>query len=275
MSENSTSVTEPSFEPSNVLGPLFGLAGKNAVVTGAGSGIGREIARLFASTGAKVVIADLNLQSADEVAAELRKKGQEAIAVECDTTDENAVTRLFQTAEREFGDVDVLVNNAGIFPNKPLLDLTSAEWSKVQDVNIKGYFFCARQAAMHMKAHGKGGRIVNISSIASLHPVLKGYAAYGASKGAVNAFTRSIALEVADFGITVNALAVGGVEMKNRPTSDGTRAPVTGPATQPGRFLLGPASAARHAAVALFLASDAASHMTGEVIVADCGFRLT
>jgi NAD(P)-dependent dehydrogenase (short-subunit alcohol dehydrogenase family) len=260
---------------SDTVNALFGLSGKIAVVTGAAAGIGREIARLFAAAGARVVVADLNAEGADAVAAELEADGRKAIAVPCDTTSEKDVAALFETTRRQFGGVDILVNNAGIFPLKPLLDLSIADWNKVQRVNVDGYFLCARAAVALMKECGEGGRIINISSIASLHPVLKGYAAYGASKGAVNAFTRTIALEVAEFGITVNALLIGGVEMKNRPTSDGTRAPVSGPATQPGRFLLGPASAAKHAGVALFLAGDAASHMTGELVVADCGFLLT
>jgi len=266
---------EPMARAPSPLEDLFGLRGKVAVVTGGASGIGREIARLFTTAGAKLVVADLNLEGAAAVVTELVAEGGEAVAIGCDTTDEDAVSELFAGAVSKFGRVDILVNNAGIFPVQPFLDLTTKEWSRVQDVNMKGYFLCTREAVTHMKERGAGGRIVNVSSIASLHPMLKGYAAYGASKGAVNAFTRSVALEVADFGVTVNALLIGGVEMKNRATRDVSKAAVTGPATQPGRFLLGPASAAQHAGVILFLASDAASHMTGELVVADCGFLLT
>jgi NAD(P)-dependent dehydrogenase (short-subunit alcohol dehydrogenase family) len=268
-----TNPLDAAGSPAELFSALFGLAGEVAVITGAAGALGREMSRMFAIAGAAVVVADLDLPRAEEVAATIRDKGGRALAVALDVTEEAQIVSLFLRVRQEFGGVSILVNNAGIFPVRPLVDMSVSEWDKVLDLNLRGTFICTREAVRSMKATGKRGRVVNISSIASLHPVLQGYAHYGASKGGINMFTKEVALEVAEYGINVNALLIGGVSSPGR--KPGAVSTVKGPATQPGRFLLGAADPWRHAVGALFLAGPGASHMTGELLVADGGFLVT
>lgn len=261
--------------PAELLTTLFGLIGKTAIITGGGAGLGRDLSLMFAGAGAHVVTADLNAEAAIGVAREIVERGGSAEGHFVDVTDEASVISLFDTVKANTGGADILVNNVGAYPNCPLLEMTVEAWEFVQNVNLKGTFLCTREAVKQMKDRGNGGRIVNISSIASLHPALHGNAHYCASKGGVNMFTKEVALEVAEYGINVNVLAPGGVMTETRAKRVASSATWRGPATDSRRFLLGTAPPWKHASGALFLASAGAAHITGQVLVADGGFLIS
>lgn len=261
--------------PAELLLSLFGLEGQIAIITGGGAGLGSDLSLMFAGAGAHVITADLNEEAAKQIAATITERGGKATGMRVDVTDEASVLALFDYTKTTFGGADILINNVGAYPNKPLLEMSVDDWQFVQDVNLKGTFLCTREAVRQMKDCGKRGRIVNISSIASLHPALHGNAHYCASKGGVNMFSKEVALEAAEFGINVNVLAPGGVMTETRAKRVASAATWRGPATDSSRFLLGTAPPWKHAAGALFLASPGAAHITGQVLVADGGFLIS
>jgi NAD(P)-dependent dehydrogenase (short-subunit alcohol dehydrogenase family) len=260
-------------DSSAVLGPLFGLDGRVAAVTGAAEGMGQEIANLLAGSGASVAILDRNSDGAAEVARAIDHRGGRALAVGMDLADEKSIVAAIQEVAQRFGGIDILVNCAGI-QNRQLLTETSTElWDLVQSINSRGLFVCVREAARIMRAAGRGGRIVNISSMGSIHPIMPGLAAYNASKAAVNALTRSAALELSGDGITVNAILPGAVA-----TAGAAKAP--GPATS-GRVVAGLPPLGRLAtptdiaAAVLFLAGSGAGAITGQTLCIDAGYLLS
>ena len=238
-------------------------------------GIGHGIARFFANAGAKVVIADRNAKAAKAVADELNAAGSTRSSFfETDVSDEPSVLAMMKHAIETFGRLDILVNDAGIFPNKPIADMTLADWERVQAVNLRGTFLCLREAALHMRKQGSGGRIINISSIDSLHPSMVGLAHYDASKGGVNMLTRSAALEFGPDKILVNAILPGMIATEGVAAMTST---MTSAATElfSKRTILGRAGTPEDiAGCALFLASNAASYITGQTIVVDGGFLI-
>jgi len=255
-----------------LLARLFGLQGKVAAVTGAAEGIGREIAQHLALAGAGVAILDRNVEGAALVARDLNTAGR-AIAVEMNLGDETSIVEAFAATRRELGRIDILVNCAGI-QNRELITETSADlWDLLQRINSRGLFLCLREAAKIMRAANNGGRIINISSIGSVHPVMPGLSAYNASKSAVNALTRSAALELSQDRITVNAILPGAVA-----TAGASRAP--GPAPS-GRVVAGLPPLGRLAepsdiaAAALFFAGAASAAITGQMLVVDAGYLLS
>jgi NAD(P)-dependent dehydrogenase (short-subunit alcohol dehydrogenase family) len=260
-------------DSSAVLGPLFGLDGRVAAVTGAAEGMGQEIANLLAGSGASVAILDRNSDGAAEVARAIDHRGGRALAVGMDLADEKSIVAAIQEVAQRFGGIDILVNCAGI-QNRQLLTETSTElWDLVQSINSRGLFVCVREAARIMRAAGRGGRIVNISSMGSIHPIMPGLAAYNASKAAVNALTRSAALELSGDGITVNAILPGAVA-----TAGAAKAP--GPAPS-GRVVAGLPPLGRLAtptdiaAAVLFLAGSGAGAITGQTLCIDAGYLLS
>ncbi|MBI5104969.1 MAG: SDR family oxidoreductase [Solirubrobacterales bacterium] len=245
---------------------LLDLTGRTAVVTGGAMGIGLGIARRLHEAGAAVVVADLDAGAARDAVATLGG-GDRAIAFHGDVSDERTVNAMVAAAVDGFGGLDILVNNAGIYPNVPFLDIDSATFRRTIDVNLIGLFLCTQAAARRMVAQGRGGRIINITSIDALHPSMVGLAHYDASKHGVWGFTKNIALELAPHGIWVNALAPGGVTtpgVGEMPSEIMKAFEATIPMHRMGR----PDDIAR---AVLFLASDLSSYVTGAQLVVDGG----
>jgi NAD(P)-dependent dehydrogenase (short-subunit alcohol dehydrogenase family) len=186
------------------------LANRVVIISGSGRGIGREMARLFSSEGARIVVADIDAESAGAVAAEINAAGHVARATTVDVGDPAQFERLIRETVVHFGRLDVLVNNAGVGLNKPFLATTPAEWEQQLRVNLTGTFLCA-QAAAQVMVRQRAGTIVNVASISGQRGG-QGRAAYGASKAGVILLTKVMAVELAPLGIRVNAIAPGPVD---------------------------------------------------------------
>jgi NAD(P)-dependent dehydrogenase (short-subunit alcohol dehydrogenase family) len=193
------------------------LEGKTAVVTGAGSGIGRAVAQALAAEGAFVVLSGRTRDSLDATARELIGFGPVTLSVSCDVTEEQQVVHLFKEAARVRGTVDLLVNNAGAFDGGPLDELSLAAWQHVLAVNLTGPFLCTREAMRLMKNNG-GGRIINVGSISAQVPRMDS-AAYAASKHGLVGLTKAAALEGREHGIAVCCIHPGNVAVERRKSS--------------------------------------------------------
>ncbi len=260
--------------PESAIAHLFDLSEKAALVTGGAKGIGRAIAELLAQAGVGVAIVDPDGAEADKVAQALKQGGGRVLAVTGDVADEAAVRGAVDRVAGEFGRLDILVNNAGIFPRKVLRELELETWERTLAVNLRGPYLCTRFAAEKMIEGGKGGRIVNISSMNSLRTYL-GMAHYDASKAGLNALTRASALEYAPFGITVNTIAPGAVKTPGSiviRTELGGGDPAVADAAFAQRIPLGrwaePADIARSV---LLLVGEAAAYVTGQTLFVDGG----
>ncbi len=187
------------------------LGGQTAIITGGGSGIGAGIARAFGALGASVVLADVEPEPAQEVLSALEAAGAPALLVEVDVRDAAQVDALVEQTAARFGGVDVLVNSAGVGTLSSIVDMIEEEWDWVLGVNLKGTFLCTRAVARWWLRTGRRGKIINLSSINQAVP-LAGEAHYCASKGGVWMFTRAAALELAPYGIQVNAIAPAMIE---------------------------------------------------------------
>jgi NAD(P)-dependent dehydrogenase (short-subunit alcohol dehydrogenase family) len=187
----------------------FDLTGQVAFVTGASSGLGEHFAQTLAGAGAKVVIAARRVDRLADLAAKIEKDGGHALPVELDVTDADSVARAVKAAADGFGEMSILVNNAGVPPQALTLDMEEEEWDRVVGTNLKGAWLVAREIGRHMAAHGKGGRIINIASVLGWKTVAKGIQSYGVSKAGLVSMTETMALEVARHNILVNAIAPG------------------------------------------------------------------
>src|SRR3990172_3695397 len=191
------------------------VAGKVVVVTGSASGIGAQIALRFAEAGASVVLnADHNAQGLQQITRQIADLGGKASSVQADISQPDGVQKLFTAALDKFSRVDVLVNNAGVQPLAPLLEIDAAEWDLVVGTNLRGTFLCTQQAARRMISQGQGGSIINISSIEALSPA-PNHSHYGASKAGIDNFTKASALELGKYGIRVNAVLPGLIDTGN------------------------------------------------------------
>jgi NAD(P)-dependent dehydrogenase (short-subunit alcohol dehydrogenase family) len=245
--------------------------GETAVVTGGGRGMGRAVSMRLAAEGARVVVAELNAEHGEEVAADIRKAGGSAVAVAVDVSRTADVTRLFAEAVKAFETVDILVNNAGIAVARALVDYTEADWDRQMDVNVKGVFFCA-QAAARLMIPRRRGRIVNFASTSAFVSSSKPEVAYDTSKGAVRQMTVSLAAELAPHGINVNAVAPGTTATEMTKSSLATD---EGMAWQLARIPMGRVGQPDDIASAvLFLCSREASYVTGHTLVVDGGWLL-
>ncbi len=243
------------------------LATRCAFVTGAASGIGREIALTLAGNGAAVTVADRNLEGAETVAADIKGTGGRALAVRVDVTDSAEVAAGIEAAAVAFGSLDILVNVAGFGFNSPIVEMQEDDWDRVLGVNLKGQFLCSQAAARRMISQGTGGRIVNIASTAANNARYAG-GAYCAAKAGVVQLTRVLALELGEHGITVNAVGPGFTETPATVESteeyrDSFLAQV--PAGRPGRT-------SDIANAVLFLASPSSEYVNGQIIYVDGGY---
>ena len=248
----------------------FNLTGKTAFVTGAGRGLGLELALALAQAGADIVVAELDTDTGLEAAGRVEALGRRALAARTDVCDRTAVENAVRKALETFGRIDVLVNNAGIATWCPAEDVPPEEWQKVLDVNLNGVFNCCQAVGNVMIGQGSGS-IINIASMSSrIVNLPQRQASYNASKAAVVQLTRSLAIEWIKHGIRVNAISPGimATDMTNRHFDDPKVGPIwldRIPLGRPGRpEELGP--------LAVYLAADASSYMTGSNVVIDGGY---
>ena len=242
------------------------LASQTALVTGASKGVGKGIALELARSGCDIAVNYLNdAPGAEATAAEVRALGRRAIIVQGDVGTANEVARMFSEVERAFSRLNILVNNAGVQTWKPLLDLEEAEWDRVIRTNLKGCFLCTQRAARHLRAHG-GGAIINIGSGCN-KIAFPNLADYTASKGGIEMFTKSAAIELARHRIRVNCVAPGAVEIE-RTKQEAADYGRTWAAVTPLGRVGQPVDVARAVA---FLSSDAADFITGQTLFVDGG----
>ena len=247
--------------------PSFGIAGQVALVTGASSGIGRHFAVLLAAAGVKVALAARRVERLAELAREIEAAGGQSLPIACDVTRSDDVAAAVAAAENELGPLTLLVNNAGVVVSKPLFEHTEADWDHVIDTNLKGAWLMAREFAQHLVGLKRPGRIINISSVLGFRTIGR-VPAYCAAKAGLTHLTHVLAMELARFGILVNALAPGYVE------TDFNRAFFQ---TEPGKALISRIPLKRLGqtedldGALLFLASPASAYVTGTVISVDGG----
>jgi 2-dehydro-3-deoxy-D-gluconate 5-dehydrogenase len=247
---------------------IFHLRNRTAIVTGGNRGLGRTIALALAKQGANVAVVGRDKTRNAQVVSEIKQLGTKGIALSTDLTNINSIQEMVSKVIEEFGSVDILVNNAGISQTKFALEVTEEEWDKVMELNVKSLFFCSQVAAKTMKSQGYG-KIINIASVVGAVGDV-GISAYTASKGAVINLTRSLSLEWARYGITVNAIGPAYIEtemnqeelsnekVRNKIISKTPLKRLGNPEELEGAVML--------------LASDASSFITGQTIYVDGGW---
>jgi NAD(P)-dependent dehydrogenase (short-subunit alcohol dehydrogenase family) len=247
---------------------LFSLEGSVAIVTGAAGGIGCWLAAGLGAAGASVLVTDIEGSGLDELEASLRAAGVDASALQADLADEDALDRIVYTAAQRFGAVHVLVNNAAVNKRMPILEIDGDTWDRIVRINLRAPFFLAQRAAQEMIAQGAGGSIISISSL-NVAYALEHVAVYGATKAGISQMTRHMALEWAEYGIRVNAIAPGFMDT-----------PLAEPIwTDPGtsRWIHNrvpmerPGAPSELVGTCLLLASDAGSFLTGQTLIVDGG----
>jgi 3-oxoacyl-[acyl-carrier protein] reductase len=246
---------------------LVNLKGKIAIVTGAGHGIGREIALTLARNGAEVVVTDVS-DAIFEVGKQIEALGSKALPIKCDVTELEQAKDVEENVVKKYERIDILVNNAGIYPQKAFLEMTAEDWNKVLRINLNGAFHCTK-AVLPKMVKQKYGKIVNIASIAGAVVAFPNLVHYSASKAAIAGFTKSLALEVAQYGINVNAVAPGPIDVGEMPVDSemykqSVRAIPVGRMGKPADI----------ANLVAFLVSDEGNFITGQCVVSDGGYTL-
>jgi 2-deoxy-D-gluconate 3-dehydrogenase len=267
-------IQKPGVSTAETWGP-FSVTGLNTIVTGGAMGIGRGIVARFAEAGANVLIADLDEEVATRTAAQFGDQPGRVVAQRVDVSSADACESAVARCVAEFGSIDVLVNDAGIYPISPVLEMTEEFFDRVIAINLKGLVLMCQAAGRQFVQQSKGGRIVNIGSIDSIHPSSAGLAAYDASKGGVLMFSKNFALEMAPHGVNVNVIAPGGIN------TEGSAASLKGVSAEQMETMLAEfakliplgrmGESDDIAGVAVFLASPAARYMTGSLLVVDGG----
>ena len=254
------------------------LEDKIALVTGAGRGMGRAISLQLAEAGANIAVSDIDAATAEDTTVAVKQLGRESIALPADMGDVNDIDRMVRQAKDAFGRIDIVVNNAGVTKYLDIMDVVEKDWDRIHRVNAKGVFFCMQRVAREFIAHGQGGRIINIASIAG-----KGYAgtsnaAYAASKGAVIAMTQIAAHQLGRYDINVNAICPGSTLTMMGAEIMALRSETSGQSIQEleeardGRIPIGrPNEPEDIAAMALFLAGPGGRNITGQAINVDGG----
>lgn len=250
---------------------MFNLTGKVALVTGARRGMGRAHALALAGQGASIAVTDISKEECEVVVGEIKERGGEARAWKLDVTDNREIDAVFGEAAAHFGRLDILINNAGIFSPKQALEMSEEEWEKTININLRGEFFCAQRAAKEM-AKNKWGRIVNIASIASggVGMGIAWGAHYTASKGGIIGMTETFAIELAEHGITVNAIAPGAIDTPMLGDAGTESEEMQGWIKRIPLHRIGKPEEV--AAAAVFLASEEASYVTGVALYVDGGW---
>ena len=246
---------------------MFDLKGKVAIVTGAGRGIGKEIALTLARAGADVVVTDV-ADTVFETKKEIEAQKVQSLAIICDVANHQEVENAKNQALQKFQRIDILVNNAGIYPQKPFLEMTEGDWHKVVHVNLYGVFHFTK-AFLPGMVERKYGKIINLSSISGPVVAFPNLVHYSSSKGAISGFTKALALEMAHYKINVNAVAPGPIDVGGIPADEAMMSMIIRgiPLGRMGK----PIDIAN---LIVFLASDEASFITGQTIVSDGGYTI-
>lgn len=248
---------------------LFDLSGQTAIVTGGGRGLGQQIAEAYAEAGANVVVCSRKLEACEEVSKQLQEKGVRSRAFKCDVTNPENIKHVVDETLKDFGQIDILVNNSGATWGAPFLEMPLDKWEKVMNVNATGTFLFSQAVAGHMKER-EHGKIINIASVAGLKGGQEGImetVGYNASKGAVISFTRDLGVKLAKYNIQVNGIAPGWFPTKMS----------RGLLSQVGDKFLERMPAGRFGSdkdlkgVALLLATKASDYIVGQTIVVDGG----
>lgn len=244
------------------------LENRIAIVTGAGQGIGKAIALRLAKEGAKVAVTDVSGKEV-ETAKEIRDLGGEALPLKLDVTKYQEAQDAARQVWEKFGRIDVLVNNAGVYPFRSFDEMEEGDWDRVLQINLKGTFNCTKAVLPYMKKQGYG-RIINISSVAGTVVGFMNLSHYCASKAGIVGFTKGLALEVAKHGICVNAVAPGPIETPGAVSAGKEAFEALKQMIPIGRL----GKPEEVASIVLFLASEESSLITGQVVIADGGYTL-
>jgi 3-oxoacyl-[acyl-carrier protein] reductase len=243
------------------------LKDKVAIVTGAAAGIGAGVARLFAENGAHVFLADLDGPQAQKVAAALKAKGHSASGFEAHAGRRHDMAKVVEDAISRFGRVDILINNAGVYPRQPFLEMTEEHWDAMQDINLKSVFHCTKLVIPYMVKQ-RSGAVVNISSV-TFFTGLENLTHYVATKGAIIGFTRSLAREMGVHNVRVNCITPGAIETERERKLMSTKESDKFMDLQSLKRRIGPLDVAR---VCLFLSSELSDAMTGQTLNVDGGW---
>jgi 3-oxoacyl-[acyl-carrier protein] reductase len=240
---------------------------KVVIVTGAAAGIGAGVAKLFAQGGAHVFLADLNGLGVKKVAATLQAEGGSAFPFEANARDRDAMAKVVEAALTRFGRIDVLINNAGIYPRQPFLEMTEEQWDAMQDINLKSVFHCTKLVMPHM-VRQRAGAVVNISSV-TFFTGLQNLTHYIASKGAIIGFTRALAREMGEHNVRVNCITPGAIETEGERKLMSKQDADAFLAFQSLKRRITPLDLAR---VCLFLSTELSDAMTGQTLNVDGGW---